>query len=107
MKYQEAYLRYPTVKGIVHVKDQDEKHLFTMWTDNIRARVQFVDAQWRNGLKSDWSQHRKDVAQQANRLIYEYIAMPNAEMSDIRKVAEFCDQQGLAFQLSKVAMKVA
>ena len=107
MKYQEAYLRYPTVKGIIHVKDQDERHLFTMWTDNIRARVEYVDSQWRSGLQSNWSDHRKEIASTANRLVFEYIQMPTADMSDIRKVAEICDQQGAAYQLSKTALKVA
>jgi hypothetical protein len=93
------YAQYPTVPGIIHTKDPFNQHLFTMWTDNIRSRIEYVDAQHKSGCPSNWSDHRKQVCLGVGRLVFEYIPMPNTDKETLRKLAETMDSESLSKQV--------
>ena len=74
------YAQFPNVPGIIIVRNKQGQHLFTMYTDNIRARIESVDNDHikgtYGGTQAPWSQGRIDQAQAAGVLVWEYVEMP-------------------------------
>ena len=94
------YANYPTVAGIIIVRDVHYKHLFSMYTDNIRARVQSVNEDHKRGsikkYPSGWSQGRVDVANSAVRLVFDYVEMPNTSRDTLRTIVDAMDSESLS-----------
>jgi hypothetical protein len=97
------YAQFPNVPGIITVRDRIYNHLFTMYTDNIRARVESVDTDHIKGqIKSyptGWGDGRVTVANNAGSLIFDYIAMPNTDRNTRKMIAEALDAESLSKQV--------
>jgi len=102
------YAQYPTVPGIITVRDRSNRHLFTMYTDNIRARIESVDNDHikgtYGGTGAPWGQGRIDCAQTAGSLVWEYIEMPNTDRSVRKMIAEAIDAESLSKQIDLVSI---
>jgi hypothetical protein len=94
------YTQYPTVSGIIIARDRYYNHLFTMFTDNIQARIKDVDKQHLKGqIKSyptSWGQHRVDVANNAGVIMWEYVSMPNTDKPTLKMIAEAMTAESLS-----------
>lgn len=98
-----SYKDFPNVPGIITVRDRFYKHLFTMYTDNIRARIESVDTDHIKGqikaYPTGWGDARVQVANNAGALVFDYVEMPNTDRNTLRTIAEAMDAESL----SKVA----
>ena len=94
------YAQFPNVPGIITVRDRTYNHLFTMYTDNIRSRVESVDTDHIKGqIKSyptGWGDGRVTVANNAGSLTFDFIPMPNTPRSILRSIAEALDAESLS-----------
>ena len=94
------YAQYPTVSGIIMVRDRYYNHLFTMYTDNIRSRIESVNEDHIKGrIKSyptGWGEGRVIVAKQAGSLVWDYIEMPNTDRKVLKSIAEAMDAESLS-----------
>jgi hypothetical protein len=94
------YAQFPNIPGIIIVRNKQGQHLFTMYTDNIRARIESVDSDHikgtYGGTQAPWSQCRIDVAAAAGLLVWEYIEMPNTDRSTRKTIAEALDAESLS-----------
>jgi hypothetical protein len=94
------YAQFPNVPGIIIVRNKQGQHLFTMYTDNIRARIESVDNDHikgtYGGTQAPWSQGRIDQAQAAGVLVWEYVEMPNTDRDTRRIIAEAMDAESLS-----------
>ena len=96
------YAQYPKVPGIINVRDKFYNHLFTMYTDNIRARVESVDTDHIRGqikaYPKGWSEARVNVANNAGALVFDYIPMPNTDRSIREYIAKAMDAESVSKQ---------
>jgi hypothetical protein len=100
------YAQYPTVPGIINVRDRSGQHLFTMYTDNIRVRVTQIDKEhikgtYGPGRDQTWSNGRKTVSQAAGILVWDYIEMPNTSRDMLKTIAEAMDKESLSKQVDE------
>ena len=97
---KKTYNNYPNVPGIITVRDRFYRHLFTMYTDNIRSRVESVDSDHIKGrIKSyptGWSDSRVAAATEAGTLVFDYVEMPNTDRNTLRTIAEAMDAESLS-----------
>ena len=91
------YAQFPNIPGIIIVRNKQGEHGFTMYTDNIRARVEAVDKDHINGTYGDsqapWGEGRKAWAQASGMLVFEYIEMPKTDRGTRKMVAEALDAE--------------
>jgi len=94
------YAQFPTIPGIIFVKNKLGQHGFTMYTDNIRARVESVDNDHikgtYGGTQAPWGEGRKDFAINSGTLVFEYIEMPNTDRSTRENVAKAIDAESIS-----------
>jgi len=95
-----SYKDYPNVPGIITVRDRFYNHLFTMYTDNIRARIESVDTDHIKGqikaYPTGWGDARVQVANNAGALVFDYVEMPNTDRNTLRTIAEAMDAESLS-----------
>ena len=95
-----SYKHYPNVPGIITVRDRFYNHLFTMYTDNIRARIESVDTDHIKGqikaYPTGWGDARVQVANNAGSLVFDYVEMPNTDRNTLRTIAEAMDAESLS-----------
>jgi hypothetical protein len=98
-----TFSNYPTTKGIITVRDRKFNHLWSMWTDNIFERCVHVGAMGNleeaNKKGASWGKGRIKASEIADKLVFDYIEMPNTPMSEIKEIAKKLDAESL----SKVA----
>ena len=98
---KKTYNQYPNKPGIIIVRDRYYEHLFTMSTDNIRARIQSVDTDHVRGTikqypSGGWSDGRVSTATEAGVLVFDYVEMPNTDRSVLRSIASAMDSESLS-----------
>ena len=101
------YAQYPTVSGIITVRDRFYNHLFTMYTDNIRARIEHVENSHIKGrikhYPSGWSEGRVNAANSAGTLVWDYVPMPNTPRTVLRTIAEAMDAESVSKSVDKMS----
>lgn len=103
------YAQYPTVPGIINVRNRSGQHLFTMYTDNIRARITQIDKEhikgsYGPGQEQTWGEGRKTVSRAAGVLVWDYIEMPNTPREVLKTIAEAIDKESLSKQVVDIDM---
>jgi hypothetical protein len=100
------YAQFPNVPGIIIVRNKQNEHLWTMYTDNIRHRIAAVDADHiANGTSRTshhWGMGRKTVADASGVLVFDYIEMPTTDRNTMKMVAEAMDKESLSKQLDQL-----
>ena len=93
-----TFQNYPNTKGIIHVKNAHNEHGFSMWTDNIRARCEHV-FNLNFKVQNNVSPHRTEWLINQDRIVFEYVEMPNTDMAIIKSIAEALNKEGRAEQI--------
>lgn len=97
------HAQFPTIPGIVIVRNRQGQHGFTMETDNIRHRIAAVDDDHTSGKERrtshHWGKGRQAFADLSGVLVYEYIEMPNTDKETRRAVAKVLDAESISKQI--------
>jgi hypothetical protein len=99
------YAQYPTVPGIVIVKNTFGQQLFVMSTDNIRVRIKNTDVHNNTNVYRSWGEGRKIVGD-ANKgqFVFTHYEMPNTSKATRDMIAEAMDKESLSKQIDTVAV---
>ena len=93
MKHNKNFFdNFPNTQGLVVARDVFNNHLFTMWTDNIRARTRQIDTEFYTNT-GHWGEGRRLIAEAAGAIVWSYFELPGLSKDEIISIGKQLDSQ--------------
>ena len=101
MTMYNKYTQYTKEPGLILVKDRFNNLVFTMESDNCRARIESKDKEHLKAMKTgiyplSWNGGRPEAANAAGYLIYDVIPMPNSDRLERKQARDLLEKYSLS-----------
>ena len=90
------FKNFPNKPGIVIARDVYNNHLFTMYTDNIRARTEHIDWEFREKKFDAWGESRRLIAEAAGAIAWSFIECSSLSKEQITSIGKALDSQSMS-----------